>query len=347
LILCSLFAAGHAVADDPPRTRLLTEHVDVAVLYQPDDLTNKLAVVVRDDDHGREYQSNEVALVVGEAAKLTLPPGTIFGEGGEPLWVLPQTQNPAVLYVGLSGDALPRGVFETEVALRLLAVEGPGEFFLWQAGAFGEFEVWMNSADGISAEDLVLVPALSHGHFNWGFTTNGTYDVVLEAVGQRLGVATNDVSLPTAWRFEVEPLPPEPERPFVTWQQQQWPGVTDPDVIGPSSDPDVDVIMNAVDYALGLNPQAPGDAGWPVPVVVVGGIHLLTELHFRTPQTATDVEFLCWRAQSLTAPIWERLPGPEPSGQPVSEGLVPLRFAGGVVAPSQPVYLRFEVRLVH
>jgi surface-anchored protein len=322
---------------------LLTSHVDIRVVYQPADETNKLAVVVRDDDHGHTYLSNEVALVAVEAARLTLPPGTIFGEEGEPFWVLPQSQNPELLYLGLSGDSLPGGTFGGDLDLRLLEVRSPGHFFLWQAGAFGGFDVRMNTADGLTAADQVFVPAGGHAHYNWGFTTNGVYEVVLQAFGQRVGIATNDFSLPTALRFEVEPLPPEPEKPFARWQQAQWPGVTDPAVIGPDADPDGDGVVNSVEYALGMNPKTPGRDGLPVPAVA--GDPPVATLQLSTPVAATDVTFLGWRAHALTTPVWQALEDPIVApGQPGDTARI-LVFDGGPVTTTQPVYIRLEVRL--
>ncbi|MBE7504165.1 MAG: hypothetical protein HS113_28535 [Verrucomicrobiales bacterium] len=334
---------AYAAADDPDRVRLRTSHVDIRVAFQPADETHKLAVVVRDDDAGRTYQSNEVALVAVEASRLTLPPGTVFGEEGDPFWVLPQSQNPAVLYLGLSGESLPGGVFTTDLELRLLEVRGPGRFYLWQAGAFGGFDLRMNSADGITAEDQVPVPVGGHVHYNWGFTTNGLYEVVFQAFGQRVGVATNDYSLPTALRFEVEPLPPEAERPFVRWQQEQWPGVTDQAVIGPAADPDGDGVVNAVEYALGMDPQTPGRDG--LPLAVVAGDPPRATLQLSTPVAATDVTFLCGRTHALPASVWDAMGDPMVApGLPGDTERV-LVFDGGPVTAAQPVYLRLEVRL--
>jgi surface-anchored protein len=313
------------------------------VVYRPDDETNKLAVVVRDDDAGRTYLSNEVVLVAVEAARLTLPPGTVFGEEGASLWVLPQSQNPAVLHLGISGEGLPGGTFTTDLALRLIRVQGPGEFYLWQAGAVGEFDLRMNSADGISADDEVTVPVGGHAHHNWGFTTNGIYEVVFQAFGQRTGAATNDYSLPTSLRFEVEPLPAEPEKPFVLWQRAQWPGVSDPAIIGPDADPDGDDVVNAVEYALGMDPKTPGRDG--LPVAAVSGDPPGATLRLSTPVAATDVTFRCWRAQALPASSWEALGDPLVAPGLPGDTVRVLVFEGGPVTTTQPVYLRLEVRL--
>lgn len=337
------WSPAQAADDDPDRVRLLTSHVDIRVTFQPADETNKLAVVVRDDEVGRTYRSNEVALVAVEASRLSLPPGTVFGEAGDPFWVLPQSLNPEVLYLGLSGEAMPGGLFATDPELRLLEVRGPGRFYVWQAGAFGEFDLRMNSADGISGADHVAVPVGGHAHYNWGFTTNGVYEVVLQAFGQRAGVLTNDYSLPTALRFEVEPLPPEAERPFVRWQEEQWPGVTDLAIIGPGADPDGDDVANVVEYALGMDPKSPGRDG--LPVAAVSGEPPRAMLQLSTPVAATDVTFLCGRAHTVPAASWEDLGDPLVApGLPGDTERV-LVFDGGPVTAAQPVYLRLEVRL--
>lgn len=343
ILSCLLWAAGGGAEGADERVRLLTAHVDIAVTYQPADETNKLGIVVRDDDQGQTYQSNEVSLVAVEAARLTLPAGTIFGEEGDPLWVLPQALNPEVLYVGLSGEALFPGPFAGTVELRLVELRGPGHLFLWQAGAFGEFDLRMDTTDGVSAADHVPVAVGGHAHYNWGFTTNGVFEVVLQAFGQRAGVATNDFSLPTALRFEVEPLPPEPDSPFRQWQRVQWPDSEDPAVIGPDADPDHDTVVNAVEYALGLDPKTSSRDG--LPVARATGTPPRATLQFTTPVTATDVEFVCWRAFTLPAASWERLPGPQVApGLPDDDDRV-LLFDGGPIESSRPLFLRLEIHL--
>ncbi len=105
--LSAPFTGEAADAGAPDRVRLLTSHVDIRVLYQPADETNKLAVVVRDDDRGHTYLSNEVALVAVEAARLTLPPGTIFGEEGDPFWVPPKAIIPNFCTLACRGNLSP------------------------------------------------------------------------------------------------------------------------------------------------------------------------------------------------------------------------------------------------
>jgi hypothetical protein len=50
---------------------------------------------------------------------------------------------------------------------------------------------------------------------------------------------------------------------FADWQEQFFPGETDPAVVGPNADPDGDGIPNLIEYALGLDPTSPNREGLP------------------------------------------------------------------------------------
>jgi regulation of enolase protein 1 (concanavalin A-like superfamily) len=51
-------------------------------------------------------------------------------------------------------------------------------------------------------------------------------------------------------------LPPDPAD-FSDWQQLTWPGVTNPQIIGPAADPDADGLNNLLEWALHLNATSP------------------------------------------------------------------------------------------
>lgn len=304
-------AAGQAAE----RVRLTTQHVDLAVVYQPDDPTNKLAIVISDDDLGVTYPSDQVALVVAESARTELP-GDLppLGLAGDPLWILPQSPEPDLLFLGLSAEDAPPDEFQGPLTLFLRGVTGPGLVFAWQATP-GGLDVRFNSRDGFDDSDQTPLAAGSHAHLNFGFTTNGVYKLVFEIQGRRAGVETNDFSLPTPIRFEVEPLPPPAETPFTRWQRTQWPGVDDPAVIGPAADPDGDGVVNAVEYALGLDPRRADRDRLPRPRLVETPAGWRLRLEFEHPLAASDVTFHAAQTDALAAgDSWQPVSGPQVLG---------------------------------
>jgi hypothetical protein len=324
------------------RVRLTTEHVDLAVVHQPDDPTNRLALVISDDDLGATYLSNQVVLVVAEAARTELPADIPpLGSAGDPLWILPQSPDPQVLFLGLSAEDVPPGEFPEALTLRLRGVAGPGHVLAWQV-APGGLDVRFNSRDGLDDNDQILLFAGGHAHMNFGFTTNGVFELVFEVQGRRAGAATNDFSLPTPIRFEVEPLPPPAETPFTRWQRTQWPGVDDPAVIGPAADPDGDGMVNAVEYALGLDPHRADRDRLPRPRLVETPAGRRLRLEFEHPLATSDVTFHAEQADApAVADSWQPLSGP----QVMETGGDRERLVFEVPADRARGFLRWEVRL--
>ncbi|MCW5558881.1 MAG: choice-of-anchor M domain-containing protein [Verrucomicrobiae bacterium] len=191
-----------------PVVQLAAEHVDLRVLYTAE-ATNPISFVARDEDHHINYSTNECVLLVNEGGKLTLPAGTPFGNEGDLLYVLPQSQNPDLLYLGISTEGIPGGVFSGNLNVRLKSVAGPGSFYVWQASSFGDFDVKMNSADGITDADQTTPLIGSHEHYNWGFTAPGVYQVTFQITGRRAGDTADLASPLTTFTFHVLPLPVE------------------------------------------------------------------------------------------------------------------------------------------
>jgi hypothetical protein len=283
---------------------LTNQHCDIRVVYQPD-ATNQLGLSVRDSDRAITYEPEEVILTATEASRLTLP-GDFppLGQAGAPIWVLPATQDPQLLYLGISGDGIPSGVFDGPVEIRLLATSGPGDFFVWQVGETGALEFQMDTTDGTNELDTIPLYPGGHSHHNWGFTSNGIVTVTFQATAQRVGATTNETSLATDLVFHVLPIPEAPETPFGRWQKTHWPDATDPAVIGPDADPDRDDFSNVFEYAFALDPRTPDADGAPeVSIREVAGEYYGV-LTFRQALAATDLRFEPVAGGSLAAPDW-------------------------------------------
>ena len=209
-VLCLLSVHG---ADALDRIWLSQQHVDLRIQYNPGS-TNELELRVRDRDQATNYATTNVVLVVREIAETPIPSGfEQFGEPGSPLWILPASQDPGLLFLGISGEGLPTGVFAEPPAIRLREVRGPGWFFLWQFDPSGGLNMILDSRTGIGPDSSVRPSLGGHGHYNWGFSSNGWYEVTFQVEGRLSGAATNLVAAPNRLLFAVEPLPPEPPTP--------------------------------------------------------------------------------------------------------------------------------------
>ncbi|MCP5526815.1 MAG: TIGR03769 domain-containing protein [Verrucomicrobiales bacterium] len=262
-------------------------HVDIHLAWNAE-AGGTLDLAVRDSARGQRFATNEVLLVAGEAAQLTLPDGTPFGAGGDPLWVLPQSEDPGLPYLGFSTDGVPVGVFNGSLRYQLEVVEGPGDFFLWQAEV-GGFAVQMNTTDGIDASDVLELTAGGHSHHNWGFTQPGVYHVLLRAEGVLAGSGTEAGSNLLGLTFELAPLP-DPLN-FAQWQHRFWPTWVPDSIKGRTADPDGNGLVNAMAYALNLHPLVPVSGGRPEAVLIDVGGALYPGLAFTRVKAAGDIVY--------------------------------------------------------
>lgn len=184
---------------------LRTQHVDLRIVDRPGE-SNRLGLVVHDGDSGGNLASTNAVLEVPTVARIELPEGfEVFGPVGSPFWILPQSQDPRLMYLGFSAEGVPAGVYDPQFTVNLVRVEGPGDFFAWQFDTFANLVMAMNSRDGISDGDRFQQRIGGHQHFNWGFNAPGVHDVILK-VSNRLAGTTNVVtSDEISVRFGVQP----------------------------------------------------------------------------------------------------------------------------------------------
>jgi putative ABC transporter-associated repeat protein len=208
-------SAGQAVISDG--------HVDIGPRFVNQDWT----VQVRDDTtHPATWRDlDDVVLQASDASVLEIPDDPAFdflGAPGERSWLLPQTQQPGILWPGWSTqDQRVATTIDGEVTWSLHDVQGPGHFTLFLNADFGEPEVLFDSQQPYP-QSTDIEPD-THAHGNWAFSEPGSYllDISMSTHtknGQhvrdrgwlRLHVGDHD---PEA-AFEVTPTPsPTPDRP--------------------------------------------------------------------------------------------------------------------------------------
>lgn len=105
--------------------------------------------------------------------------------------LIPLVENLALdtIWLGLRvrGDGIEHGADRSsQVTLRAVASDGPGDLIAYLVGSFGEADRYVDSTDGFDAasgfvDDSVQLPPAAHSHMSWAFTEPGVYRLVVEA----------------------------------------------------------------------------------------------------------------------------------------------------------------------
>ncbi len=161
---------------DHDHGELVAGHFDVEVAFEE----GELHLHIHDETADKELEPGEVVLSVPEEAESSVPEGANYaflGNVGDPLWILPQNAQADVIFLGVAGEIEAGALMSDTAYVELVSVDGPGNFFVYDTDAFGVPNVMINSADGISSEDRLTVPAGAHFHVDWTFDAEGDYDV--------------------------------------------------------------------------------------------------------------------------------------------------------------------------
>lgn len=200
-----LWQLASAAASTGASVELPTGHVD---LLAPQLVDGRLVMTVKDDtrlhDPGIVFRDPaDVTVRVLERARQAVPDGYGFlGSAGDPVWILPQTQDAALVWPGWSSEhASLFGQFDGPMTFRLTNVNGPGRVVLFQAVGFGSSRVIASTAGGLPASWTEPIPA--HVHVNWAFGAPGTYTLTFEASGTLSGGGTVSTG-PVPFRFVVD-----------------------------------------------------------------------------------------------------------------------------------------------
>ncbi len=190
-----------------PATVLSAGHADV---FEVTLAGSALSVQIEDESVSPVTSRNpaQTLLQVRPAAQTAVPtPAGTFaflGSPGAPVWILPQVQNPTLLWPGTSTERIPAGALQgNTVSWRIQSVTGPGGFHVYTTNGFGVPSVLFTTNTPFPQSTTLTVP--SHAHHNWAFGAAGTYTVVMRA-DATLANGTPVSSGPVTYTFRVGPL---------------------------------------------------------------------------------------------------------------------------------------------
>ncbi|WP_314451009.1 choice-of-anchor M domain-containing protein [uncultured Microbacterium sp.] len=147
----------------------------------------------------------ETVFHVLDQAELSVPddPAYVFvgADPGATVWVVPQTQNPEVVWLGWNTqDPEVMQTIDRGVTLSLTGAQGPGTVTTYlQSGSFGEPQLLWDSR--VPDAQPIWVDVNTHTHANWVFTEPGVYLLQLEATADLVDGST--VSNTQLIRFAV------------------------------------------------------------------------------------------------------------------------------------------------
>jgi surface-anchored protein len=188
---------------------LSTEHVDIGVAFED----GAWDLHLHDETNDIEYAPADAILQVNASALTQVPADSRYsflGSSGSPIFVLPQVEDPNLLFLGTGAEEIENGAFVGDsLQLKLTAFEGPGRFFSYVVnGLDGSPQRVMEAgAGGVDANlNSFTVLALGHQDYNWAFSEAGTYKLTFQASGDKVGqgITTSDG---VQYTFVVVPEP--------------------------------------------------------------------------------------------------------------------------------------------
>ena len=291
-IFALVLVSGLGLSVQAQVTNLMNQHMDFRLQYNATAIGSNRLDVILGYDPGQRATNTQVYIVGNTNARAAIsanPNFAFLGTAGSPVWILPQSQNVTLPYLGISAEDIPNGVFTDPMELELVSVEGPGNFFAWSvSGAGNPPNVKFIATNGVvSPQFKIANPFIgSHEHNNWAFSTNGLYRVTFRANGRFLGDTTNTIGRDVAWSFQILPL-----RPWENWVSTNWLPATASITNGPAADPDGDQIVNVLEYAFGNDPNTALYTNAPAVTFVTDSGTNYGALRYVRATNATDLTF--------------------------------------------------------
>jgi surface-anchored protein len=213
----------------------------------------------------------------------------------------------------------------------------------WQALGPGQYNIRINTRDGVDTNDFFNPLAPAHEHFNWGFSSTGVYSATFQVTGQRVGESTNISSLESTFVFHVLPLSPPTN--YQTWARSYWPPGFNPPTTLTNGNADGDLFDNLREYAFNLSPtNVNGITNAPFFSLITTNGERYGALTFTRYKPGLDLSFEPVVTSQLTSGVWETLTNiVSVVDDGLAETVIVRDFVPAAVAPTRFYQLRTKL----
>jgi surface-anchored protein len=193
-LVAAALAAAALPAQASDRVVLSQGHVDVLDIAFED---GELEVSVHDEtvEPDVERDPDDVLFQVKPEAETTVPAAPQFaflGDAGDPVWILPQDNDPNLLFAGLGTEEVEPGTFTDDtLRIRLVSACGPADVSMFTVDALDQVQILADSGNGLP--DAFPIETGTHQHLNWAFEAEGDYVATFVVTG-RLAANNHRVS---------------------------------------------------------------------------------------------------------------------------------------------------------
>ncbi|MEV6377086.1 TIGR03773 family transporter-associated surface protein [Micromonospora musae] len=182
-------------------TVISSGHLD----YSTQVIGGRVRSLIGDNSSGTEVfrDPSETVLWLKPSSKVRLPSGyEQVGAPGSTVYMVPQTQNSDLIWLGWSTETLNSSKVSSPVTWKLTEVDGPGDVTVFLNGAFGGVQSMVFHGPGTYTESLGV-----HAHANWAFSAQGIYRLhVTQSATLAGGGVSSDSEVLTIAVGDVDPV---------------------------------------------------------------------------------------------------------------------------------------------
>lgn len=203
-VAASLLLVGASAGYAGEQVTISAGHVDAIDLAFEDGVLERS---VHDETVTPDVERDpaDVTFEVLAGAQTAVPDDAAYaflGNPGATVSVLPEAQNPDLVWPGIATEEIEAGVFRNDtVRVDFTSLCGPDGFSMFTDNPDGTPKVLIDSEDYVA--DRLTLPVGTHQHASWAFEKPGTYRLTYRASGVLAATGQTVRSAPATLTFVV------------------------------------------------------------------------------------------------------------------------------------------------